>query len=199
MLTSEMIAKHPYENKHNIKLISLMKGYLCSFSFWSHLCFMDFFYDSILTLTSLFVSNYETFSFCFPQKFLSEMNWFFVGPKQLDTQLGYLDGNLSTINSSMNNLKSSSANMTAVTTAGSNAMTNTAKIPNNVDSGGNMTTVTYSTPLNSNSTTSTINSTFPSALGSSTTGGYVGTLYTTMSNIMTSINTISTAADNFVT
>ena len=75
MLKSEMIAKHPYENKHNIQLISLMKGYLCSFSVWSHLCFMDSFNDSILTLTSWLVSNYETFSFCFPQKFLSEMDW----------------------------------------------------------------------------------------------------------------------------
>ena len=43
---------------------------------------------------------------------------FFMGLRQLDTQLGNLNSNMTTINSSMSNLKSGSANMSAVLTAG---------------------------------------------------------------------------------
>jgi hypothetical protein len=123
---------------------------------------------------------------------------FFLGLKQLDTQLGNLNGNLTTINNSMSNLQPSSANMTAVTTAASNALSDTAKIPNNVNAGGNMNAIAYSTPLNSGSTTGTINSIFPGLLGSSNTGGYVGSLYTTINSVLTIINNISSTASNFV-
>ena len=123
---------------------------------------------------------------------------FFLGLNQLHTQLGNLNGNLSTINSSMANLQTGSANMTAVLTAGDQALNDTAKIPNNVVAGGDMSAIAYNTPFNSGSATGTINSVFPSALGSSTTGGYVGTLYTTINSVISSITTISTAAASFV-
>ena len=98
----------------------------------------------------------------------------------------------------MANLQPGSANMTAVLTAGDQALNDTAKIPNNVVSGGNMADITYNTPLNSASTPGTTTSSFPTALGSSTTGGYVGTLYTTINGVISSINTISNAAQSFV-
>ena len=123
---------------------------------------------------------------------------FFLGLNQLHTQLGNLNGNLSTINSSMANLQTGSANMTAVLTAGDQALNDTAKIPNSVVAGGDMSAIAYNTPFNSGSPTGTINSVFPSALGSSTTGGYVGTLYTTINSVISSITTISTAAASFV-
>ena len=123
---------------------------------------------------------------------------FFVGLYQLNQQLGFLKSNLTTINSTMANLQSSSANMTAVSTAATNALTNIAKIPNNVNAGGNMTAITYNTPFNAASTTGTITSTFPSVLGSSTTGGIVGSLYTTTTAVNNAISAIATAAGNFV-
>ncbi len=123
---------------------------------------------------------------------------FFSGLKQIDTQLGYLDGNLTTVNNSMVNLKSTSANMTTVNTAGNTALSDTAKVPNNVNAGGNMNAITYDTPLNSGSPSSTINSIFPAILGSSTTGGYVGSLYTTINSVLTTISAISSTAGSFV-
>ena len=124
---------------------------------------------------------------------------FFLGLNQLHTQLGNLNGNMSTINTQMQNIQTGSANITAVNNAGTQALTDTAKIPNNVNSGGNMNAIAYNTPFNSGSPTGTINSDFPTALGSSTTGGLVGNLYTTITGVMTSISAISTAAANFVT
>ena len=103
---------------------------------------------------------------------------FFLGLKQLDTQLDHLNTNLSTINSSMRNIRTGASNISAVISAGNTARYYTARIPRNSNGGGNMADITYSTPLNSASPTVSITSTFPSVLGSSTTGGYVGTLYT---------------------
>ncbi len=110
---------------------------------------------------------------------------FFTGLNQLYVQLGYLDGNLTSINTTMANLATSSTNITNVQNDATTALTNIAKIPNNVNSGGNMNAISYNTPLNSGSPSSTINSIFPPILGSSTTGGYVGALYTLVSNAKT--------------
>jgi len=123
---------------------------------------------------------------------------FFVGLNQLDTQLGNLNSNLTTIQNTMNNLVPGAANITAVTNAGSTALTDVAKVPANVDAGGNMATITYNTPLNSGATTGTTDSIFPTVLGSSTTGGLVGTLYTTINAVLSALSVISTAASNFV-
>lgn len=123
---------------------------------------------------------------------------FFSGLKQIDTQLSYLNSNLTTINNTMQNLMPGSANMTQVTNAGNTAKTDVAKIPNNVDAGGNMNAISYATPLNLAATTGTTTSAFPAILGSSTTGGFVGATYTALSSAMTAISAISTAASNFV-
>ena len=123
---------------------------------------------------------------------------FFVGLKQLDTQLGNLNSNLTTIQNTMNNLVPGAANITAVNNAGNTALSDVAKVPNNVNSGGNTPAITYNTPLNSGATTGTTNSIFPTVLGSSTTGGLVGTLYTTINAVLSALSTISTAASNFV-
>lgn len=124
---------------------------------------------------------------------------FFAGLIQLDTQLGYLNGNLTAINNSMANLAPTSTNITNVQNDATTALTAIAKIPNNVDAGGNMNAISYSTPLNSGSPTGTTNSIFPDLLGSSNTNGYVGTLYTLVSTAKASITSISTSADNFNT
>lgn len=123
---------------------------------------------------------------------------FFVGLNQLYTQLGNLNTNLTTINSTMANLLPNSSNMTAVSTAATTALTNIAKIPKNVDAGGNMNATAYNTPFNSASPTSAINSIFPTILGSSTTGGYVGTLYSAVTTTKDTISNISSSANSFV-
>lgn len=122
---------------------------------------------------------------------------FFTGLTQLNIQLGYLNGNLSSINTTMANLATGSTNITNVQNDATTALTNIAKIPNNVNAGGNMNAIAYSTPLNSGSPTGTINSIFPAILGSSTTGGYVGALYTLVNGAKTSITNISQSATNF--
>lgn len=127
----------------------------------------------------------------------SDGSSFFVGLHQLSTQLGYLNGNLTSINNTMANLKSSSANMTDASTKAATALSDIAKIPNNVNAGGNMPAVAYSTPLNSASPTSTINSIFPAILGSSTTGGYVGDTYSVVNTAKTMLANIAAGADSF--
>lgn len=72
---------------------------------------------------------------------------FFSGLKQIDTQLGYLNGNISSINTTLSNIVPGSTNITNAQTAASNALTAIAKIPKNVDSGGNMNDITYNTPF----------------------------------------------------
>lgn len=123
---------------------------------------------------------------------------FFVGLNQLNLQLGYLNGNLTAINNTMQNLQSSSANMTNVNNLANTALSDIAKIPANVNAGGNMSAISYSTPLNSASPSSTITSTFPSLLGSSTTGGFIGTLYNVVVAAQSSLTAISTTANSFV-
>jgi len=124
-------------------------------------------------------------------------NSFFVGLNQLYLQLGYLNNNLSSINTTMQNLDSSSTNMTNVYNLAITALSDIAKIPANVNAGGNMNTISYSTPLNSASPSSTTTSIFPSILGSSTTGGYIGTLYSVVSAVQSSLSAISTSSDSF--
>ena len=119
---------------------------------------------------------------------------FFSGLKQIDTQLGYLEGNLSSINTTLSNIVPGSTNISNSQTAADNALTAIAKIPNNVDAGGNMNDITYNTPFTSSSTTGTITSTFPSVLGSSTTNGYVGTLYNLLTKAKDMITVISQGA-----
>jgi hypothetical protein len=122
---------------------------------------------------------------------------FFAGLSQIKLQLGYLDGNLTSINNSMANLASGSTNITNVQNDATAALTAIAKIPNNVDAGGNMNAISYSTPLNSASPSGTTSSIFPPLLGSSNTGGYVGTLYSLVTAAKASITSISSSADNF--
>lgn len=124
---------------------------------------------------------------------------FFAGLNQIKTQLGYLNGNLTAINTTMANLIPTSTNITNTLSDATTALTAVAKIPANVNSGGNMNDIVYNTPFNSASTTGTINSIFPALLGSSTTGGYVGALYTLLTTAKTSISSIATAAQNFNT
>jgi hypothetical protein len=122
---------------------------------------------------------------------------FFAGLNQINVQLGYLNGNLTSINNSMANLAPSSANITNTQNDATAALSAIAKIPKNVNSGGNMNDIVYSTPFNSASPSGTITSTFPPVLGSSTTGGYVGTLYSMVSAAQATISDISTSAYNF--
>lgn len=72
---------------------------------------------------------------------------FFSGLKQIDTQLGYLNGNISSINTTLSHIVPGSTNITNAQTAATNALTAIAKIPNNVDSGGNMNDIVYNTPF----------------------------------------------------
>lgn len=122
---------------------------------------------------------------------------FFAGLKQISTQLGYLNGNLTSINNTMANLIPTATNITNTQNDATAALTAIAKIPANVNSGGNMSAIAYNTPFNAGTSTGTINSIFPSLLGSSTTGGYVGTLYNLVNAAKASITSISNSASNF--
>ena len=123
---------------------------------------------------------------------------FFAGLSQIKTQLGYLNGNLTAINSTMSNIASNSTNMTRVQNDATAALAAIARIPNNVNAGGDMNTITYNTPFNSATITGNITSIFPPILGSSTTGGHVGFLYTFVNATKASISSIAISADNFL-
>lgn len=104
---------------------------------------------------------------------------FFIGFNNLPTYLNYLKGNLSSINSNLAQIRSSSptTSMNQAIAKAKTAEDNTIKISNNDPSGSNL-VLTYSTPLDTPSSTGTIASNFPEVLGSySSKTGLVWRLY----------------------
>jgi hypothetical protein len=122
---------------------------------------------------------------------------FFAGLKEINNQLGHLNGNLTSINSTMATIIPSSGNISTTITRGNTALSNIQKIPNNANSGGNMANIAYNTPFTSSSPTGTINSIFPSILGSSNTGGLIETMYKLVEASIVSITVISQSALDF--
>lgn len=106
---------------------------------------------------------------------------FFIGINPIPTQLGYIKGNLTSIDSNLAQLydNTSTTTLNQAITQAQTTETDIIKISND-DAAGNDLNLNYNTPLDAAVTTSTIASTFPSVLGSyKSKSGIVWGLYQT--------------------
>lgn len=125
---------------------------------------------------------------------------YFLGMNTLSTQLGYISGNMSTINNSLTQLTNSAGtNMTTILGQATTAMNNVDLVPTGV-AGGTMPAFTYMTPFTSAAAATPISSTFPTVLGTTASGGsgLVGVMHTGIDAAKGVLNGIAVAAGGFV-
>ena len=113
--------------------------------------------------------------------------------------LSQINGNLSSINSNLTELSSSSSStvLNQAITQATTTSNDVIKISNN-DAAGNDLTLNYNTPFDATSTTGTVASTFPSVLGSfKSQKGYVWAVYSAVNVLSTLLSTLKSNATTF--
>lgn len=120
---------------------------------------------------------------------------YFIGVDPLIREIGYLSGNISTIQTQTNSLNSTLDGLISHFTT---MRDDIQKVPKNLLAGGNAALV-YNTRISDTfgSTTGTVESGFASILGSSNTSGIIGSFYTSFASTTSTLDSIRSGSASF--